>query len=334
MHPVGDPVTRSTRQHGRVVAAVVDEGALTFDLAIACEVFGLDRSDIVEPWYEFFVAAAGVSPLRTQTGFMIDTPYRLHDLARADTLVVPGWSDPDVVPSDALCEALRAAHHRGARIVSLCTGAFVLGAAGLLSGRRVTTHWMYADALRRRHPDIEVDLSALYIEDGRVLTSAGTAAGIDLCLHIVASDHGAEVAGHVARRLVMPPFRSGGQAQYIDSPIDTRELGEPLSVVLDWARGRLADGVSVDDLAFRSSMSVRTLSRRFRSSLGVSPGEWMRHERLRAAQRLLETTDLPVAVVARRAGYGSVATMRTQFSARARTTPRAYRATFRGNGRP
>jgi transcriptional regulator GlxA family with amidase domain len=315
-----------------VVAAVIDEGALTFDLAIPCEVFGLDRSDIVSPWYGFMVVAAGCTPVRTQTGFLLDTPFGIDDLERADTIVVPGWSDPEQRPTVELCDALRRAYDRGARLVSLCTGAFVLADAGLLSGRRATTHWMYVDRLRARHPDIDLDPSVLYVVDGRVLTSAGTAAGIDLCLHIVAEDHGADVALTVARRLVMPPFRAGGQAQYVDNPIAADHVGEPLSAVLDWARERLADGVSVDDLACRAAMSPRTLTRRFAAAVGVSPGEWLQQERLRLARRLLESTDHPLETVARRAGYSSSTTMRAQFARRLRTSPRRYRETFRGNG--
>jgi AraC family transcriptional activator FtrA len=313
-----------------VVAAVIDEGALTFDLAIPCEVFGLDRSDIVAPWYEFMVVAAGRSPVRTQTGFLLDTPFGLGELARADTIVVPGWSDPDVPPSPELCDALRAAHARGARIVSLCTGAFVLAAAGLLTGRRATTHWMYAERLLARYPDLDLDPDVLYVVDGRVMTSAGTAAGIDLCLHLVALDHGVDVAVTVARRLVMPPFRAGGQAQYIDNPIATNAVGEPLSAVLDWARERLENGVSVDDLADRAAMSPRTLTRHFQSAIAMSPGEWIQRERIRLAQRLLETTEYPLDLVARRAGYRSPTTMRAQFARRLQTSPRAYRETFRG----
>jgi transcriptional regulator GlxA family with amidase domain len=316
-----------------VVAAVIDEGALTFDLAIPCEVFGLDRSDIAMPWYEFIVVAAERSPVRTQTGFLLDTPFRLVDLERADTIVVPGWSDPDDLPSPALCRAILKAHERGARIVSLCTGVFVLAEAGLLSGRRATTHWMYADLLRARHPDIEVDPDVLYVVDGQIMTSAGTAAGIDLCLHIVALDHGLDVAVKVARRLVMPPFRAGGQAQYSDNPLATDALGEPLSAVLDWAREHLASGVSIGDLATRAAMSPRTLTRRFQAAAGMSPGEWVQCERLRLAQRLLESTEYPVNVIARRAGYGSVATMRAQFARRLHTSPRAYRETFYGGAR-
>ena len=314
----------------RTVAAVVDQGALTFDLAIPCEVFGLDRSDIVDPWYEFLVVAAGTTPVRTQTGFTLDTPYRLADLERAETIVVPGWSDPDVPPSDALCEALRAAHGRGARVVSLCTGAFVLAEAGLLDGRRATTHWLYADRLRAHHPDVDLDPNVLYVVDGNVMTSAGTAAGIDLCLHLVALDHGVDVAVTVARRLVMPPFRTGGQAQYIETPL-APDAGHPLGGLLDWARERIAAGLTVDELVRHAAMSPRTLTRRFNASVGMAPGEWLHRERLRLAQRLLETGYDPLPAVARRAGYGSVSTMRAQFASRLGTSPRAYRQTF---GRP
>ena len=312
----------------RTVAAVVDQGALTFDFAIPCEVFGLDRSDIVDPWYEFLVVAAGDRRVRTQTGFVMEAPCGLGELGRADTIVVPGWSDPDVEPSTALKEALVDAHERGARLVSLCTGAFVLAATGLLDGRRATTHWMYAERLHRKHPQILLDPDVLYVVDGRLLTSAGTAAGIDLCLHIVATDHGVDVAATVARRLVMPLFRAGGQAQYVDTPV-AQASGDGLSALLDWGRAGLGAGMSVDALARRGAMSRRTLARRFNAAVGMPPGEWLQRERLRLAQRLLETTDAPIELVARRAGYDSPATMRAQFASRLHTSPRGYRQTFR-----
>ena len=307
------------------VAAVIDQGALTFDLAIPCEVFGLDRSDIATPWYEFLLVAAGKTPVHTQTGFLLDTKYGLADLERADTIVVPGWSDPDQPPSDPLCGALQDAHARGARVVSLCTGAFVLAHAGLLDGRRATTHWRYADELRSRYPSVDVDPNPLYVSDDSIHTSAGTAAGIDLCLALVAADHGIDVAAAVSRRLVMPLHRPGGQAQYIDAPIEP-----PAAELLEWARERLEDGIRVDDLATRASLSTRTLSRHFARHVGTTPGEWLARERLRLAQRLLEQTADPVAVVARRAGYASAATLRAQFATRLGTSPRAYRDTFSG----
>ena len=311
-----------------VVAAVIDQGALTFDFAIPCEVFGLDRSDLADPWYEFLVVAAGERRVRTQTGFVVEATHGLPSLARADTIVVPGWSSPDAPPSPALARALRAADARGARIVSICTGAFVLAAAGLLDGRRATTHWMFADALRERHPQVDLDPDVLYVVDGNVMTSAGTAAGIDLCLHLVAVDHGADVAAAVSRRMLMPLFRPGGQAQYVDVPI-TQATSDAMTELLTWGIEHLPAGVSVDDLARRAAVSPRTLTRRFRATTGVAPGEWLQRERLRLAQRLLERTDAAVSTVAREAGYETSAALRAQFASRLRTSPRAYRRTFR-----
>src|SRR4051794_201893 len=310
------------------VAAVIDDGMLTFDFAIPCEVFGLDRRDIVDPWYEFLVVAARNRRVRTQTGFTLEATHGLRALERADTIVVPGWVDPDVPPPPALTRALLRAHDRGARVFSICTGAFVLAAAGLLDGRRATTHWMYADRLAERYPQIDVDPRVLYVVEDRVMTSAGTGAGIDLCLYVVACDHGAEVAATVARRMVMPLYRSGGQAQFVDAPIATENTDE-IAELLEWGLANVSSGLSVTDLARRAAMSPRTLTRRFRTTAGVPPGEWLQRERLRLAQRLLESTDDPIERVARGAGYDSSVTMRAQFATRLRTSPRAYRRNFR-----
>ncbi|MFL6006836.1 MAG: helix-turn-helix domain-containing protein [Gaiellaceae bacterium] len=310
------------------VAAVIDDGMLTFDFAIPCEVFGLDRRDIVDPWYEFLVVAARERRVRTQTGFVLEATHGLRALERADTIVVPGWADPDVPPPPALTRALVRAHDRGVRVFSICTGAFVLAAAGLLDGRRATTHWMYADLLAERYPQIDVDPRVLYVVEDRVMTSAGTGAGIDLCLYVVACDHGAEVAATVARRMVMPLYRSGGQAQFVDAPI-ARENTDEMTALLEWGLANLPGGLSVDELARRAAMSPRTLTRRFRATAGVPPGEWLQRERLRLAQRLLESTDEPIERVARGAGYDSSVTMRAQFATRLKTSPRAYRKTFR-----
>jgi AraC family transcriptional activator FtrA len=312
----------------RTVAAVVDQGALTFDFAIPCEVFGLDRSDIASPWYEFLVVAAGDRRVQTQTGFVIEAPLGLDALDDADTIVVPGWASPEIEPSDALVAALRRAHRRGARIVSICTGAFVLAAAGLLDGRRATTHWLYVDLLKERYPQVELDPGVLYVVDGRVMTSAGTAAGIDLCLHIVTSDYGADVAAAVSRRMLMPLHRSGGQAQYVDTPVPAAR-GDEMNELLAWAIERLSAGLTVDDLARHAAVSPRTLTRRFRQATGLAPGEWLQAERLRLARRLLETSDDPIERVARNAGYDTPVAMRAQFARRLRTSPRAYRRTFR-----
>jgi AraC family transcriptional regulator, transcriptional activator FtrA len=312
----------------RTVAAVVDQGALTFDFAIPCEVFGVDRSDIASPWYEFLVVAAGERRVRTQTGFVIEAPLGLDALDRADTIVVPGWSSTDVDPSDDLIAALRGAHRRGARIVSICTGAFVLAASGLLDGRRATTHWMYAGDLQARYPRVELDPSVLYVADGTIMTSAGTAAGIDLCLQIVTADYGADVAATVSRRMLMPLHRSGGQAQYVDTPVP-QARGDEMTELLAWAVTRIPAGLSVGDLARRAAVSPRTLTRRFRQATGLAPGEWLQGERLRLARRLLETSDDPIERVARHAGYDTPVAMRAQFARRLRTSPRAYRRTFR-----
>jgi transcriptional regulator GlxA family with amidase domain len=291
-------------------------------------VFGFDRSDLADPWYEFLVVAARKRRIRTQTGFVLEAPHGLAALKRANTIIVPGWADPDIAPSAALIRALVAAHDRGARIASVCTGAFVLAAAGLLDGRRATTHWLYSERLQQRHPGVEVDPSVLYIDDGTVLTSAGTAAGLDLCLHLVELDHGADVAAAVARRLVMPLYRSGGQAQYVDTPVSPA-TGAAVNELLEWSVAHLGEGVTVDDLARRGAVSPRTLTRHFRAATGMPPGEWLQRERIRLAQRLLESTDDPVELVARRAGYDTSAAMRAQFALRLRTSPRAYRRTFR-----
>lgn len=312
------------------VAAVVDQGALTFDFAIPCEVFGIDRSDIASPWYEFLVVAAGERRVRTQTGFTIEAPHGLAALDRADTIVVPGWTSPEVEPDAKLVAALRRAHRRNARIVSICTGAFVLAAAGLLDGRRAVTHWLYTDELQRRYPHVSVDPRVLYVVDETIMTSAGTAAGIDLCLHIVTCDYGADVAAAVARRLVVPLHRSGGQAQYVDVPVP-QARGDEMIELLAWAMPRISTGLSVDDLARRASVSPRTLTRRFRQSTGFAPGEWLQGERLRLARRLLETSDDPIERVAQNAGYETTVAMRAQFARDLHTSPRAYRRTFRGN---
>jgi transcriptional regulator GlxA family with amidase domain len=312
------------------VAAVINQGCLTFDLAVPCEVFGWDRSYLGVDWYDFRVVAADPPPIRTATGFTIDTPHRLDAIAAADTIVIPGWSDPDVPPSPDLVEALRAAHDRGARLMSICIGAFVLAEAGLLDRRPATTHWAFADAFRARYPRVQLDPKVLYVDDGQVLTSAGTAAGMDLCLHVVRLDHGAEVANGVARMVVMPPHREGGQAQYIDQPITAPGRGSELHATLEWALANLAEPLTVDVLADRAAMSPRTFARRFRQVTGTTPGEWLLEQRLTLARRMLETTDQTVEWIAHRCGFGSAATLRHHFAERLGTSPRSYRYTFRG----
>lgn len=331
------------------VAVLVPDRVSVFELAVPCEVFGIDRSDLADPWYGFRTVAVGEPPLRTSAGYTIDTPYRLADLGWADTVVVPAWPAP--VPAEAsdapsvtwratstaapeadlpadLLGALRAAAARGARIVGICTGAFVLAAAGLLDGKRAATHWLHAEAFARRFPHVRLDADVLYVDEGQVLTSAGTAAGIDLCLHLVRRDHGARVANDVARRMVCPPHRDGGQAQFIDHPVSRPADADPVASLLDWARDHLDQPLTVEHLARRCAMSPRTFARRFRAATGTTPLRWLTDQRVDRARQLLETTDHPIDVVADRCGLGSAANLRKHLRRLADTTPSAYRRTF------
>ena len=314
------------------VATLVAPWANPFELAVACEVFGIDRSYLADPWYEFAVVGGGDGGrVQTTGGMIVQTTHGLDTLRRADTIIVTPWEsaeDDGVVPVEVL-DALRDAAERGARLVSFCTGAFVLGAAGLLDGRPVTTHWMHADELERRHPSAAVDPGVLYVDDGQVLTSAGTAASIDLSLHIVRCDHGAEVANAVARAMVVPPHRDGGQAQYVEMPVEHASGPDPLRSTLEWTLDHLDEPLTVDALAARAHMSPRTFARRFRATTGVTPHQWLLRQRVLHAQRLLETTGQPVERVAHAAGFGSAGAMRLHFQRALGTSPQAYRRTFR-----
>ncbi len=318
---------RDSRRH--TVAVLATDGTAPFELAVACEVFGIDRSELGVPWYRFMVVAGDEPPIRTKAGFSIDTPYRLADLRCADTVVVPMWQ-PALAPRPELLDALRAAHAQGARMLSLCTGAFLLAAAGLLDGRRATTHWMYAGELARCYREVDVDPNVLFVDAGNgIFTSAGTAAGIDLCLHIVRLDHGAEVANKVARRMVVPPQRDGGQAQFVDAPVPATPDDDVIGRILEWAVGHLHEPLTVDDLARRALLSSRTFARRFRAVTGTTPMQWLLRQRVLHAQRLLEATDLPIELVAQQCGFGTATSFRTHFRRLAGTSPAAYRRTFR-----
>ena len=311
------------------VATVVSPRVAMFELSVACEVFGLQRPELVDPWYRHLVCAGGTPPLRSPEGIVVDAPYGLEALAEADTVMVPAWPYATHPPGDDLLEAIRGAHARGARLLSECTGAFVLAAAGLLDGRRATTHWMHAAELARRFPRVKVDPRVLYVDEGQILTSAGTAAGIDLCLHVVRCDHGAEVANAVARRMVVPPHRDGGQAQFVDLPVSPAEGGDPLSETLAWMLEHLDLPLSVGQLARRTAMSPRTFARRFRAATGTTPHRWILGQRVLLAQRLLETTDEPVAIVAARCGFATTAGLRMHFQRELGASPLTYRHTFR-----
>ena len=310
------------------VATVVDRKVAMFEVAVPCEVFGIDRPELADPWYSHVICTPEPGRIDTGQGAALDVRHGLEELARADTIVVvPPWLHDQ--PHSGLLDALRGAHRRGARIVSVCSGAFVLAAAGLLDGRRATTHWMHAEEMATRYPRVIVDPRVLYVADEDVMTSAGTAAGIDLCLHLVRLDHGAEVANAVARRMVVPPHRDGGQAQYVEAPVPASDGDDPIGSVLGWMLQHLDHDLAVEDLARRAAMSPRTFARRFRAATGTTPHQWILGQRVLLAQRLLETTDEPVERVASRSGFGSAAGLRAHFQRAVSASPLSYRRTFR-----
>jgi AraC family transcriptional activator FtrA len=311
----------------RRVAALAYDGLSPFEFGIVVEVFGLPRPEIRVPWYRFEVCSLERRPLRATGGVTLRAAAGLEALRRAGTIVIPGWRSPDERPPQRLLDAVRAAHARGARLVTICSGVFVLAAAGLLDGRRATTHWRYVDSLRRLHPRVRVEPDVLYVDEGEILTSAGSAAGIDLCLHLVRCDHGAEIANQVARRLVVSPHRDGGQSQYVPIPAGTAE-GGGLGRVLEWAQRRLHETLSVARLARQAAMSPRTFARRFREETGTTPHRWLSHQRVLAAQQRLETGREPIDRVAEGVGLRSAATLRVHFRRRLQTTPTAYRRRF------
>ncbi len=312
-------------QRGTVVALSYD-GLCTFEFGIVVEVFGLRRPELDVPWYRFAVCGLKKGPMRATGGVTLRATAGLEAFGRASTIVIPGWCGA-AVPPPRLLDAVRRAHERGARLVSICSGVFVLAAAGVLDGKRATTHWRYAAQLARQYPRVQVDPDVLYIDEGNVLTSAGSAAGIDLLLHIVRLDYGAAIANQVARRLVVPPHRDGGQAQYVSVPI--RESGERgLAPLLDWVRRHLQQPLAIDHLARRAAMSERNFARRFRAETGTTPHRWLTHERLLAAQRLLETTDDSIDVIAEAVGLQTAPTLRHHFRRVFRTSPAAYRRQF------
>jgi len=310
-----------------VVVVAYDRLGL-FELGITAEVFGLPRPELEIPWYRFEVCALDPGPLRATGAVQVRARHGLAALARADTIIVPGWRDPAEMPPARLLDALRRAHRRGARVVSICSGVFVLAAAGLLDGRRATTHWRYVDSLRARYPEIRVEPDVLYVDGGAgVFTSAGSAAGIDLCLHLVRLDHGAEIANQVARRLVVPPHRDGGQAQFIRRPVP-RVAGGGLARATDWALAHLDRAVGVDELAKAAALSPRTFARRFRAELGSTPHRWLIHQRVVEAQRQLENSRHSIEEIAGAVGFGTAQTLRLHFRRMLRTSPAAYRRRF------
>ncbi|MER5256205.1 helix-turn-helix domain-containing protein [Streptomyces sp. NPDC002855] len=319
----------SGRRRREIVAVLLFSGGPIFESSIPLSVFGIDRQDAGVPRYRLLVCAGEDGPLRTTGGLELTAPHGLEAIGRAGTVVVPAWRSITSPPPPEALDALRRAHEEGARIVGLCTGAFVLAAAGLLDGRPATTHWMYAPTLAKRYPSVHVDPRELFVDDGDVLTSAGTAAGIDLCLHIVRTDHGNEAAGALARRLVVPPRRAGGQERYLDRSLPEEIGADPLAEVVAWALEHLHEQFDVETLAARAYMSRRTFDRRFRSLTGSAPLQWLITQRVLQAQRLLETSDYSVDEVAGRCGFRSPVALRGHFRRQLGSSPAAYRAAYR-----
>ncbi|OZI43979.1 transcriptional regulator FtrA [Bordetella genomosp. 4] len=311
-----------------LIVALAYDRLCTFEFGCVTELFALERPELGVDWYRFAVCAGEPGPLRAAGGITIAAPYTLRLLDRADTIVVPGWRDADELPPEALLKKIRLAYERGARLCSICSGVFVLAAAGVLDGKTVTTHWRYAAKLQQRHPNVRVQPDALYVDEGQIITSAGSAAGLDMLLHLVRRDYGGSVANRVAQRLVVAPHREGGQAQFVPRPMPQDESGR-LTKLMDWMRQHSALSHTLRSLAERAAMSPRTLQRQFHDATGMAPYEWLVRERVAAAREMLEAQNpLPISRIAELAGFGSEESMRRHFRRIVRTSPTAYREKF------
>jgi AraC family transcriptional activator FtrA len=310
-----------------LVAALAYDGLCTFEFGCTVELFSLERPEISVPWYEFAVCAETRGAMRAMGGVTIAVPHSLRLLDQADTIVVPGWRDVNEEPSPTLVRRIRKAFDRGARVCSICSGVFVLAAAGILDGKPATTHWRYAQLLADRYPSIQVRPNALYVDEDRILTSAGSAAGLDMLIHLVRKDYGAKVANQVARRLVIPSHRQGGQKQFVLRPVSQDERGR-LSKLLDWIRTHISERHTIKSLAARASMSPRTLHREFKAATGESAYAWIIRQRVERARELLEERHVPLTRVAELVGVGSLESLRHHFRRILGTTPAAYRLRF------
>ena len=310
-----------------LVVALAYDRLCTFEFGCTVELFALERPELDVDWYDFAVCAVEPGPIRAAGGITVQAPYAPELLALADTIVIPGWRDADEPPPPALLELIRAAHRRGARLCSICSGVFVLAAAGVLDGQRATTHWRYADKLAKRYPNIDVQPDHLYVDTGQVITAAGSAAGLDMLLHVVRRDHGARIGNLVAQRLVVAPHREGGQAQFLPRPMAQGEQGR-LSKLMDWLRSHPDRPHTVASMAERAAMSPRTLQRQFQQATGMGAVEWLIRERVAIVKEMLEVPDVPLAQIAERAGFGSEESLRHHFRRLAATTPGAYRKRF------
>ncbi|HEX5461719.1 MAG TPA: transcriptional regulator FtrA [Steroidobacteraceae bacterium] len=319
------PKPRGARN--RLIAALLHEKVATFELGIVTEIFGLSRPEMGPDWYRLITVAEQARPLRATGGLQVSPEAGLEVLSRAGTIVIPGWRTDGAPPSPAVKKALSQAYERGARLVSICSGAFLLAACGFLAGREATTHWLYAEQLQSLYPDVDVNPDVLYVDGEQILTSAGSAAGVDLMLHIVRKDFGARAANEIARRMVMAPHREGGQAQFIDRPVPAR-ANDRLGSLLEAVRHRPAERWTIARMARHVAMSQRTFIRRFHESTGMSPGDWVIATRLEAARFLLESSAADVDQISHSSGFGSPAALRHHFKRRVGLTPTAYRASF------
>lgn len=320
------PARRAPGPANRLVVALVCDGLSLFEFGIVAEVFALRRPELGVPWYDFAVVSYDRPPLLATGGVRVTPTHHVRMLSRAGTIVIPNWRDLDEPPPPAMLDTLRAAHARGARLLSVCSGAFVLAAAGLLDGRRATTHWRHAAKLAAKYPNAQVEPSVLYVQDGTIYTAAGSAAGIDLGLHLVRQDYGSAIANQVARRMVVPPHRDGGQSQFVAAAMPAPDGS--LAPIMEWASARLDQPLDAATLARKARMSLRTLARRFESQAGTTPHQWLTHQRVLAAQRLLETSDASIERVAELSGFATPETLRHHFRRRVGTSPGAYRRRF------
>ncbi|WP_433241800.1 helix-turn-helix domain-containing protein [Streptosporangium sp. CA-135522] len=325
---ISPPVRRGAR---RTVSVLAFDGMAPFELGCVVEIFGIPRPELDVPWYELTVCAESTADLRIVGGFTMRAERGLEAVAAADTVIVPAVPDVSGAVSPELVAALRAAHTRGARVVSICSGAFALAQAGLLDGREATTHWKYAELLQRRFPRVRVNPDVLYVDGDDVLTSAGSAAGLDLLVHLVRKDHGPRVANSVARRLVIPPHREGGQAQFIQAAVTPVEDDDAVATAMAWALEHLTEPITVADLAGVARMSQRTFIRHFGRQTGTSPLRWVISQRVAASLTMLESTAAPVEEIAVSVGFDSPVTFRHHFTRAMRTSPSAYRRAFRAS---
>jgi AraC family transcriptional activator FtrA len=323
------PIQRRPTTTGPLVAALAYDGLCTFEFGIASEVFGLSRPEMGKDWYRYSVCGIEDGPLRAAGGLLVNATAGLNVLRKADLVVIPGWRGIEEPVPTALIGELVRAHKRGARIMSLCSGISVLASTGLLNNRHATTHWRYTSTIEARYPLIQIEPDKLYVDEGDVLTAAGSAAGIDLCLHVVRKEFGPKAANSVARRLVVPPHREGGQVQFIQRPVLDERENSRFGSLIDWLRSHLNRPHTIDDLARKAGMSSRTFQRRFQEATGSPPGEWLVSERVRLAQEHLERdNDVSLEEIAEMCGFGSLETMRHHFKRRTGVAPASYQKRF------